>query len=154
MEWYFWLGFILGLILYIWAAVEIRNAAYDKGYEGARYFWLPFLLGPAGWLTIVALPDLKLRKAMESIAAKLDRPTATPTAPPSATLSERRDMQQPASQRPATAQKGKPVTAYDHEPVAPMPGGSGGSEICPVCGEVQRAGRMICWNCGVPFRRE
>ena len=38
-------------------------------------------------------------------------------------------------------------------PVIPLIGEKEDSEICPICGDVQRAGRTKCWKCGVQFTR-
>ena len=35
--------------------------------------------------------------------------------------------------------------------VTPIISKEPGKVICPQCGEVQRAGRSLCWNCKVPF---
>ena len=43
--------------LAVWLARQFYFAAKEKGYAYARYFWLSLLLGPVGWLAVIALPD-------------------------------------------------------------------------------------------------
>ena len=59
------------LIFFIWLAYYIANlfyeAAVEKGHDSRAYFWLSFLFGPAGYLLVVALPDLKTRETISSL---------------------------------------------------------------------------------------
>ena len=59
------------LIFFIWLAYYIANlfyeAAVEKGHDSRAYFWLSFLFGPAGYLLVVALPDLKTRNTIASL---------------------------------------------------------------------------------------
>lgn len=46
----------------------MKNAAYAKGYDdNAHAFAMSFWLGVAGWLYVVALPDLVARENQERI---------------------------------------------------------------------------------------
>ena len=47
----------IGINIYI--SLLFREAAEDKGYDGAKYFWACFLFGIAGYLLVVALPNLQ-----------------------------------------------------------------------------------------------
>jgi len=38
-------------------AREFYKAASAKGWNQIKYFWLSFLLGPSGYLLVIALPD-------------------------------------------------------------------------------------------------
>ena len=38
-------------------------------------------------------------------------------------------------------------------PVIPLIGEKEDTEVCPLCGDAQRAGRTKCWKCGVQFAR-
>lgn len=53
--------YIAALALFIWVdylvAREFYRAACSKGSWEKKYFWLPFLLGFAGYLLVIALPD-------------------------------------------------------------------------------------------------
>lgn len=45
------------LVINYFVAREFYKAASAKGWNQIKYFWLPFLLGPAGYLLVIALPD-------------------------------------------------------------------------------------------------
>lgn len=45
------------------------------------------------------------------------------------------------------------IVVPDH-PVVPLATDDVESIVCPVCGEKQRAGRTVCWNCEVKFERQ
>ena len=38
-------------------AQEFYKVALMKGWNSKKYFWMSFLLGPVGYLLVVALPD-------------------------------------------------------------------------------------------------
>jgi len=48
-----------GLVIWLdwYLATQFCNAAQMKGHYEKKYFWLSFLLGPVGYLLVVALPD-------------------------------------------------------------------------------------------------
>ena len=50
-------------------AASVANA---KGWSGSSWFWAGFLLGPAGLLGAVGMPDRLMRKYIRQIAAKQD----------------------------------------------------------------------------------
>lgn len=59
---------IIYFIIDIIVANYMKNVAYVKGYDdNAHAFALCFWLGVAGWLYVVALPDLVARKNQEEI---------------------------------------------------------------------------------------
>ena len=35
------------------------EVACEKGFENRKYYWIPFFLGLAGYLLVIALPDRK-----------------------------------------------------------------------------------------------
>ncbi len=47
------------LVLAYFIGNEFKTIAEMKGHDGSRYFWWSFLLGPVGYLMVVALPDRK-----------------------------------------------------------------------------------------------
>lgn len=53
--------YILIVFVYFLCAVAIASwfseAAREKGYSGAKYFWICFFFGLAGQLLVIALPD-------------------------------------------------------------------------------------------------
>ena len=53
---YLFLALIL-LALSYFIANEFYKAAVAKGWPQKKYFWLCFLLGIAGYLLVIALPD-------------------------------------------------------------------------------------------------
>lgn len=59
---------ILGLV--IWAmhyvASQFQRVAREKGWDERKFYWLSFLMGSAGWLLVIALPD---RNAPAVVAA-------------------------------------------------------------------------------------
>lgn len=48
----------------VFVARAFRDVARMKGHKGARYFWIPFLFGFAGWILVLALPDRLGRPAL------------------------------------------------------------------------------------------
>lgn len=59
------------MMLYFWVFVcnEFRTAAADKGYEGRRFFWLPFFM--VGIPLVIALPNKRLNNTMQEMLKKL-----------------------------------------------------------------------------------
>lgn len=47
----------VALIIQYYVAKQFESVAADKGYQGSRFFHLPFWLGLPGWLLVIALPD-------------------------------------------------------------------------------------------------
>ncbi|MBR1456009.1 MAG: hypothetical protein IJ594_02460 [Oscillospiraceae bacterium] len=45
------------LVISYFVAKEFYKAAVARGWPHKKYFWLCFLLPPAGYLLVVALPD-------------------------------------------------------------------------------------------------
>ena len=48
---------IVALVILAAVAAKFNSIAQEKGHSG--YFWWCFLLGPAGWAMVIALPDRK-----------------------------------------------------------------------------------------------
>lgn len=48
---------VVSLVICFIAALEFSAIASKKGYDDAKYFWYPFLLGIIGMLIVIALPD-------------------------------------------------------------------------------------------------
>lgn len=48
---------LLLLVVDFFVAREFYKAAVMKGWTARKYFWLAFLLPPAGYLLVIALPD-------------------------------------------------------------------------------------------------
>lgn len=67
---------LLFAVLYLWVYIcnQFKTAAADKGYEGRRFFWIPFFLGIIGILLIIALPNRKLTDIMERLAGPEPQP--------------------------------------------------------------------------------
>lgn len=56
----------LGLfILSFFVAKEFHSIAIDKGYSESKYFWWSWLLGPAGWAMVIALPKIRTEKTSD-----------------------------------------------------------------------------------------
>lgn len=54
------IGILIVLVYFVLAYVIagwFSEAAKEKGYSSPKYFWACFLLGLAGWLLVIALPD-------------------------------------------------------------------------------------------------
>lgn len=62
MEWII-VSCVVMLIISALVATKFEEIAKMKGHTG--YFWWCFLLGPAGWLMVVALPNCS--KGPESV---------------------------------------------------------------------------------------
>lgn len=54
---------IVALVAEIMAAVEFNSIANQKGYEGTKYGWWCALFPPAGYLMVIALPNLNQQAA-------------------------------------------------------------------------------------------
>ena len=48
---------LAALVLSFFIGKEFERIAKMKGHNEKRYFWWSFLLGPVGYLMVVALPD-------------------------------------------------------------------------------------------------
>ena len=52
---------LVSLAVTIWVLHYVANQFYrvacEKGWDERKFYWLSFLLGPVGWLLVVALPD-------------------------------------------------------------------------------------------------
>lgn len=59
------------LVINFFVAREFYKAAAAKGWEHAKYFWLPFFLTAAGWLLVAALPDRGGRQMSAQISRDL-----------------------------------------------------------------------------------
>jgi len=60
------------LIINAIVASFMRQAALEKGYDDGAHAWaMSFWLGIAGWIYVVALPDLIARRNQEKIIAYL-----------------------------------------------------------------------------------
>lgn len=53
--------------IYVYICNQFKAAAADKGYEGRRFFWLPFFFSFIGFLLVVALPNKKLTDIMQRL---------------------------------------------------------------------------------------
>ena len=53
------LSSILLIIIDYIIAQEFQQIANQKGFNERKYFWYSFLLGFAGWIMVIALPDRK-----------------------------------------------------------------------------------------------
>ncbi|MBR5093640.1 MAG: hypothetical protein IK095_00965 [Oscillospiraceae bacterium] len=157
---------ILALALDWWLASVFEEIAKEKGYEGKRYFWLPFLFSAAGWAVVIALPDKRLHIELSNIERRLDNIEKTlskrdrdpeperrieppeqpaPVAPPVAQASE--------EERVLTKESGDEDAAGPVTPrkLTPRQGERAEKVVCPKCGQVQPTGRTRCWRCGVAF---
>ena len=54
---FIFLPLIAAIAISWFVAQEFYKAALMKGWNSKKYFWLSFLLGPVGYLLVVALPD-------------------------------------------------------------------------------------------------
>ena len=60
------------VILWLTSGFVAASVAKAKGWSGSSWFWAGFLLGPAGLLGAVGMPDRLLRKYLRQIAARQD----------------------------------------------------------------------------------
>ena len=159
MEWLIGAG-IVWLIVSFVVAGEFQSIANDKGYYGGRYFWYSFLFGIAGWAVVIALPDKKASGAMTAIAENLKRQAESNRTELNKKASfsyngnegkeGRKNVPAPEA---SNSMKDTKETSMPERFVIPMIGEKKDSEICPKCGEVQKAGRSRCWKCGISFYR-
>lgn len=107
-------------------AKKMDEAASMKGHDSV--FVLCFLLGPAAYLYVIALPDLKLREAIKAMAANGSVP-----------MSGNGNLQ-------ASGSTGSSIFSRSAE--APVLKSSGGKWTCPECGESNSTSTRICRGCG------
>jgi hypothetical protein len=63
------LAFFLLLLFWLTSGFIAASVAKAKGWSGSSWFWAGFLLGPAGLLGALGMPDRLLRKYLRQIAA-------------------------------------------------------------------------------------
>lgn len=51
------LGAVVGIIVWVFVAVEFSNIAELKGHDGSKYLWWTLFLGPVGMMMVIALPQ-------------------------------------------------------------------------------------------------
>lgn len=65
---YIWIVLLVYVVVNVIVANYMKNVAYAKGYDdNAHAFAISFIFGIAGWLYVVALPDLIARDNQEKI---------------------------------------------------------------------------------------
>jgi hypothetical protein len=64
--------FLIFLPLWAICGFIASSVASAKGWSGSSWFWAGFLLGPAGLIGAVGMPDRLLRKYIRGIASKQD----------------------------------------------------------------------------------
>lgn len=104
-------------------AKKMDEAASMKGHDSV--FVLCFLLGPAAYLYVAALPDLKLREAIKSVAANGSAP-----------MPDKGILQ------------GSGSSTFSSPAEAPVIKSAGGKWTCPECGESNPTSTRICRGCG------
>jgi hypothetical protein len=60
------------LLISLTCAFVAASVADAKGWSGSNWFWVGFLLGPAGLIGAAGMPDRLLRKYIRGIASKQD----------------------------------------------------------------------------------
>lgn len=132
---------LLFLIQYL-IANEFYVIAQDKGYPRKKYLWLPFFLGPIGYLLVVALPDHSGFAPTYNEASKETPPKNDFEATPRPTSAVPVDTKvTPVSATVPVVAKVTPVSVSNE------------CICCPICGQSQPADRNVCWNCGAKFER-
>ena len=54
------IGILIAFVYFLFVGIIaswFSEAAREKGYSGAKYFWICFFFGVAGQLLVIALPD-------------------------------------------------------------------------------------------------
>lgn len=70
-------GAIVILVINVIIASHMQDVAYAKGYDKeASAFAMSFWLGIAGWIYVLALPDMVERKNQEKIIELLQNQTS------------------------------------------------------------------------------
>ena len=112
---------IVALIIAIWMANKMCRVADDKGYDSSseHIFAVCFWLGLFGYLYVIALPDKKNQKLLESIKNELSRANLT----------------QNNSSTSSTS------SSFEN-------GSSSNVWICSKCGETNPVGTTFCKKCG------
>lgn len=118
---------IVSIIIQYYVAKQFQSVAEDKGYEGDRFFHLPFWLGLPGWILIAALPD-RNNTNNPTIIDEDSKPTITP----------------PSSQPP------KPVITYTEDTAIAILSGCSNVK-CSNCNQIQFKGNIRCNCCGAKF---
>ncbi len=145
---YLILGIIVGLVICFIAALEFASIASEKGYDDAKYFWYPFLLGIIGMLIVIALPD---RNAKINIAQNALRKNEEYTSD-NASSGLTNKLNTPKIS--ADTEYGLESSTSSHEKNTTYKTTDQNTIICSSCGFEQPAGRAICWKCGCKFNQE
>ena len=58
------------IILAVFIAKKFSYVAEEKGYDQSQFFWICFFLGIVGWLLVILLPDLHMRRLFAEIRDK------------------------------------------------------------------------------------
>lgn len=139
------LGAIVSLIVCFIAALEFAAIAREKGYDAAKYFWYPFLLGIIGMLIVVALPDRRAQynvvRGKNNKANSFDYQSVVNKN--DAAYSDEKEFKKEEFEinTDAETEKCMPVKAILKD----------GQKVCPSCGKVQNSDRKKCWDCGQIF---
>ena len=143
------LGSLAGAIV-MWA-VGLTGAGFGTLIGGCLSAWI------GSWV-IYCIGDTNVKTTeMQEIIAGLDR-KANKQAKETAKLKEtvvQKDEAQQTEQKPIQPMIRKKVIGGMEIPeYATAIRIAEDKEQCTFCGEMQKAGRSVCWNCGVKFKRE
>ena len=65
---FLYLLIVAGLVINLVVAYKMQSVVEKKGYKELRVVMMCFVLGPVGYLYVIALPDLEQRRLLERIA--------------------------------------------------------------------------------------
>ena len=143
MEALIFFGVILGIIwLIIWfvIATEFAAIASEKGYDDSKYLWYTFLLGIAGMLLVIALPDRT--NDCDIVEETVDKEDCFEELPLNKyDMVDNNEIEASYDRKNVNDEDDVTVKAIIID----------GQKICPICGKTQNADRTRCWECGKVF---
>ena len=71
---------IVAIIINIYISVLFQEAAANKGFDEAKYFWICFFFGLVGYLFVIALPNLCYSQSSSTFNASQPTPLSKQTA--------------------------------------------------------------------------
>lgn len=69
------LGILIAILVDVYVAKKAKAIVRQKGYDeddAKSYFWFSFWLMPVAILLVIALPDIRTRKRVETLIDEVD----------------------------------------------------------------------------------
>ncbi|MBR3792229.1 MAG: hypothetical protein IKK18_05970 [Clostridia bacterium] len=136
---------VVSLVICFIAALEFSAIASKKGYDDAKYFCYPFLLGIIGMLIVIALPDRGDKYNVVSVnnnkKNSLDYQNIEKKVDIAHSDNKENEKEEIEINTYVENEKYIPLKAILRD----------SQKVCPSCGKVQNTDRKKCWDCGQIF---